>query len=62
MYDINDDDIYASVNTSAPSSIERQLPLLELLKVCPCTDFEKCQLLTYYICSMLDYLLYLEVH
>ncbi|KAG2649322.1 hypothetical protein PVAP13_1NG109800 [Panicum virgatum] len=32
MYDINDDDIYASVNTSAPSSIERQLPLLELLK------------------------------
>ena len=41
MYDINDDDIYASVNTSAPSSIERQLPQLELLKVCPCTDFEK---------------------
>ncbi|KAG2656841.1 nuclear pore complex protein NUP205-like isoform X2 [Panicum virgatum] len=32
MYDINDDDIYASVNTSAPSSIERQLPQLELLK------------------------------
>ncbi|CAN6243490.1 unnamed protein product [Urochloa humidicola] len=32
MYDINDDDIYPSVNTSAPSSIERQLPLLELLK------------------------------
>ncbi|OEL25614.1 Nuclear pore complex protein NUP205 [Dichanthelium oligosanthes] len=32
MYGINDDDIYASVNTSAPSSIERQLPLLELLK------------------------------
>ncbi|RLN07047.1 hypothetical protein C2845_PM11G20510 [Panicum miliaceum] len=32
MYDINDDDIYASVNTSAPSSIGRQLPLLELLK------------------------------
>lgn len=41
MYDIKDDDIYAaSVNTLAPSSIERQLPLLELLKVCPCTDFE----------------------
>nr|CAB3449258.1 unnamed protein product [Digitaria exilis] len=32
MYDINEDDIYASVSTSAPSSIERQLPLLELLK------------------------------
>ncbi|KAG0532241.1 hypothetical protein BDA96_04G092100 [Sorghum bicolor] len=32
MYDIKDDDIYASVNTLAPSSIERQLPLLELLK------------------------------
>ncbi|AQK69479.1 Nuclear pore complex protein NUP205 [Zea mays] len=32
MYDIKDDDIYASVNTLAPSSLERQLPLLELLK------------------------------
>ncbi|CAD6251488.1 unnamed protein product [Miscanthus lutarioriparius] len=32
MYDIKDDDIYASVNTLAPSSISRQLPLLELLK------------------------------
>ncbi|CAD6247641.1 unnamed protein product [Miscanthus lutarioriparius] len=32
MYDIKDDNIYASVNTLAPSSIERQLPLLELLK------------------------------
>jgi nuclear pore complex protein Nup205 len=41
MYDINDDDIYTSVNTSAPSPIERQLPLLELLKVCLCTDIEK---------------------
>jgi nuclear pore complex protein Nup205 len=39
MYDIKDDDIYASVNTLAPSSLERQLPLLELLKVWPCTDF-----------------------
>ncbi|WVZ77434.1 hypothetical protein U9M48_025299 [Paspalum notatum var. saurae] len=32
MYDIKDDDIYASVNTLASSSIERKLPLLELLK------------------------------
>uniref|UniRef100_A0A0D9VDH3 Nuclear pore complex protein NUP205 n=1 Tax=Leersia perrieri TaxID=77586 RepID=A0A0D9VDH3_9ORYZ len=37
MYEIKDDDIYAAVNTSGPStiphsSIDRQLPVLELLK------------------------------
>ncbi|KAK3156306.1 hypothetical protein QOZ80_2AG0105440 [Eleusine coracana subsp. coracana] len=32
MYDIKDDDIYASVNTPTPSSITGQLPVLELLK------------------------------
>jgi nuclear pore complex protein Nup205 len=37
MYDIKDDDIYAAVNASGPSttshaSIDRQLPVLELLK------------------------------
>ncbi|TVU02504.1 hypothetical protein EJB05_51989 [Eragrostis curvula] len=32
MYDLKDDDIYASINTSAPSSIAGQLPVLELLK------------------------------
>lgn len=33
MYDLKDEDIYASVNTSAPSSTTGQLPVLELLKV-----------------------------
>jgi hypothetical protein len=39
MYDIKDDDIYAAFSTSGPStsnaSIEKQLPVLELVKVCP---------------------------
>ena len=39
MYDIKDDDIYAAFNTSGHStsnaSIEKQLPVLELVKVCP---------------------------
>lgn len=39
MYDIKDDDIYAAFNTSGPStsnaSVEKQLPVLELVKVCP---------------------------
>ncbi len=43
MYDIKDDDIYAAVNASGPSttshaSIDRQLPVLELLKVCSIVD------------------------
>jgi hypothetical protein len=34
MYNIKDDDIYASINRAAPSSVAEQLHVVELLKVC----------------------------